>query len=288
MSVFSLSGAVQQLGETGVALATLAIGIQNFVSLWWLKKPNLRIALAAIAIQWIFVVVFVAVGFDVHTHPSKDEYYAIPTRYWCWLGEHYFGERLAGEYLWLWITLFVSTLLYIPLFLWYLGKIGEDDKRWYKPNRRMVMKTIRTSTVSAVPAPQSVVGSARPATGSRQPRPDTGHSTQASNGDQASAFPPPSTQESQQVVQVQPHGPRELQRAIWYPIVYCFVIIPLSVVRWVGYHEEDTGSKINHIPDGATFFAIFVFALSGVLNACLYLLTRARFFWTGKRDPSRV
>jgi hypothetical protein len=50
------------------------------VSLWWLKKPNLRIALAAIAVQWIFVVVFVAVGFDVHTHPSKDEYYAIPTR----------------------------------------------------------------------------------------------------------------------------------------------------------------------------------------------------------------
>jgi hypothetical protein len=51
-------------------------------------------------------------------------------KYWCWISSHYFGERLAGEYLWLWIALF-SAILYIPLYFWAEGRLSVDREKWY-------------------------------------------------------------------------------------------------------------------------------------------------------------
>jgi hypothetical protein len=72
-----------------------------------------------------------------HLHP-----YVIPSvhnfsfpltlsdKYWCWISSHYFVERLAGEYLWLWIAL-ISAILYIPLYFWVKGYLEVDKEKWY-------------------------------------------------------------------------------------------------------------------------------------------------------------
>jgi uncharacterized protein involved in tolerance to divalent cations len=52
-------------------------------------------------------------------------------KYWCWISSHYFAERLAGEYLWLWIALFASVSMYIPLYFWAEGRLSVDRERWY-------------------------------------------------------------------------------------------------------------------------------------------------------------
>jgi hypothetical protein len=52
--------------------------VQTFVSIWWLKKPNEVIAAVTIGFEWLFLVLFVGVGFGMHTHPPR-EYYASPT-----------------------------------------------------------------------------------------------------------------------------------------------------------------------------------------------------------------
>jgi hypothetical protein len=39
-------------------------------------------------------------------------------KYWCWISPEYSHERIAGEYLWFWITLFASVIVYIPLYFW--------------------------------------------------------------------------------------------------------------------------------------------------------------------------
>jgi hypothetical protein len=39
--------------------------------------PRIGIALFAIGAQWLFVILFVAIGFGIHTHPP-NEYYASP------------------------------------------------------------------------------------------------------------------------------------------------------------------------------------------------------------------
>jgi hypothetical protein len=51
-------------------------------------------------------------------------------KYWCWISSHYFAERLAGEYLWLWIAL-ISAILYIPLYFWAEGRLSVDREKWY-------------------------------------------------------------------------------------------------------------------------------------------------------------
>jgi hypothetical protein len=38
---------------------------------------------------------------------------------------------MAGEYIWLWMALFASVVMYIPLHLWAEGRLSIGD-RWYK------------------------------------------------------------------------------------------------------------------------------------------------------------
>jgi hypothetical protein len=56
----------------------------------------------------------------------------LSSQYWCWIGANYPLERIFGEYLWFWITLFFSLLSYIPLYLCHRGIIAADDNSWWK------------------------------------------------------------------------------------------------------------------------------------------------------------
>ena len=129
-----------------------SIAILNFVTLWCNKKCTKTVAFIVIGIQWLFVILFVSIGFALHTR--SNEYYATPItvmfchrsrvhrllifipQFWCWLSARFNKERIAGEYFWLWLALFGSILLYLPLFCWYLGIITPDPSRWYKPSPR--------------------------------------------------------------------------------------------------------------------------------------------------------
>lgn len=53
-------------------------------------------------------------------------------QYWCWISERYAGERVAGEYVWLWLALFSSFLVYIPLFLWSEGYLRINVVCWWR------------------------------------------------------------------------------------------------------------------------------------------------------------
>jgi hypothetical protein len=89
---------MQQLGETGVALATLvtnfahipfaslttcyqAIAVQTFVLTKWEipSQDHINIVVSiCIVFQWLFVILFVGIAFGIHTHEGT-EYYATPT-----------------------------------------------------------------------------------------------------------------------------------------------------------------------------------------------------------------
>jgi hypothetical protein len=213
-------GLLQQLGETSVALATLTIAVQTFLAIWRLTEPNRTISAIAIGVEFLFVILFVAIGFGIHTHPTK-EYYAIPDPYWCWIGNRYQGERLGGEYIWLWVTLFFSFALYPPLFLLHFNIIHPGTS-WYLP--------------------------AQPSTGA-DARPRDG----------------------------------KLWCTILYPILYCVLVLPLSVVRWITFTTTATSSPLSQ--PVATLVVAVVFSLSGILNALLYALTRSRIFRPDARPP---
>ncbi|KAJ6629520.1 hypothetical protein B0H10DRAFT_1776278 [Mycena sp. CBHHK59/15] len=60
---------------------------------------------------------------------------------------------------------------------------------------------------------------------------------------------------------------------IAYPVCYCILVLPLSVVRWIGF-VQDRGGRTGHTPPPATFAVISIYGLSGALNVALLLNTR--------------
>lgn len=70
---------MQQLGETTVAMATMAIAIHTFVVMWMRKGANnLRVALFVIAAQWTFVLLFCSIA--VGTKGASNYYDPTPVR----------------------------------------------------------------------------------------------------------------------------------------------------------------------------------------------------------------
>ena len=53
-------------------------------------------------------------------------------QYWCWISSRYANERIGGEYLWLWLALLISIILYVPLFFWTQGNLSVDPERWWR------------------------------------------------------------------------------------------------------------------------------------------------------------
>ncbi|KLO07844.1 hypothetical protein SCHPADRAFT_944915 [Schizopora paradoxa] len=119
-------GVIQQVGETSVGLATMIIAIHTFLSVWMRVQHRVRTALIVATIPWLFMALFV--GIAARKHKDYDE----PSPFWCWVGPNYKPERIFGEYLWLWLTIFVSMAVYIPLILWNQGLIAIDEKHWWK------------------------------------------------------------------------------------------------------------------------------------------------------------
>ncbi|KAJ6521955.1 hypothetical protein DFH09DRAFT_212956 [Mycena vulgaris] len=60
---------------------------------------------------------------------------------------------------------------------------------------------------------------------------------------------------------------------IAYPACYCVLVLPLSVVRWIGFVQE-RGGRASNIPSAATIAVVSVYGLSGALNVVLLLYTR--------------
>jgi len=119
-------GIIKQIGVLGTSLITLILAVHTFIAaLWGIGIEARRFAFKVVGLVWVFAALWVGIGSGIH----KD--YEVPTPYWCWIGPRFHGERLAGEYIWLWMALFASVVVYLPLHLWAEGRLSIGD-RWYK------------------------------------------------------------------------------------------------------------------------------------------------------------
>jgi hypothetical protein len=159
-------------------------------------------------------------------------------QYWCWIGDRYTAERIFGQYLWLWLTLLVSIMSYIPLFFWARGYITVDPQRWWK-------FTFHIKVILDAPADDLDRQSRRRALG--------------------------------MIAYVLSFLCNPITRFLIaylfsYPFVYSVLVLPLSIIRWTDF------SQGNRAPSIATFIVINIYALSGAFNALLLLWTRPHFF----------
>ncbi|KZP15512.1 hypothetical protein FIBSPDRAFT_795315 [Athelia psychrophila] len=123
-------GAIQQFGELGSSLSTLAIAIHTFVGVMWGKLGrNFIFAYCVVAFNWLFVILFVALGVSLNKGSSRP--YETPDGFWCWISPNYEAEQITGEYLWLWSTMIISFVTYTGLFLWARGNLTVSTDRWW-------------------------------------------------------------------------------------------------------------------------------------------------------------
>ncbi|KAH9176402.1 hypothetical protein EDB89DRAFT_1903194 [Lactarius sanguifluus] len=120
-------GVIQQIGQLGVALITLIITVYSFVvALWNIGIQARHFAFGTVALASLFTALWVGIGNGVHKN------FVTPTPYWCWISPEYKLERLAGEYVWMWIALFASVIMYLPLYFWTKGRLSVNPEKWYK------------------------------------------------------------------------------------------------------------------------------------------------------------
>ncbi|KAF7972384.1 hypothetical protein HWV62_18100 [Athelia sp. TMB] len=107
-----------------------AIAVHTFVGVLWGKLgKNFLFAYCVVAITWIFVALSVALGVSLHT--NSTEQFDTPNGFWCWIGDKYKAEQIAGEYVWMWVTMFVSFITYSLLFLWARGNLTVSPTQWW-------------------------------------------------------------------------------------------------------------------------------------------------------------
>jgi len=213
-SYCTAQGVVQNVGETTVALTTLTITVYTFLGVWMggsvSSMRHTKIVLAGI---WLFVALVVIIGNTIPRNPNKAQFQS-PTPYWCWINGDYMAWRIFAEYLWFWITLVLSCLVYIPLYFWARGNIvpPSEDQPWW---RFKFQRADRSEDRRALKQPLVLAA---------------------------------------------------------YPVVYCLNVLPLSVVRWIGFVQEAHGP--NKIPAAATFAVTTIYTLSGLCNVILLLTTK--------------
>ncbi|KAI0276663.1 hypothetical protein BGY98DRAFT_695265 [Russula aff. rugulosa BPL654] len=121
-------GIIGQFGEVGVALITLFLAVHTFVAALWQVGLHARgVALGMVCLACLFIMLSIGISWGI----NKGNY-DTPTPYWCWISPKLLDIRLGGEFIWLWIALFASVILYIPLSFWTEGRLSVDEESWYK------------------------------------------------------------------------------------------------------------------------------------------------------------
>ncbi|KAE9408213.1 hypothetical protein BT96DRAFT_1013670 [Gymnopus androsaceus JB14] len=122
----TVQGILKQMGDVGVALTTAAIAIHTFCVLVLRRHPPTRVAYLVLFLIWLFIGLIV--GISIAAHKGKG-YYG-NTEYWCWITGDYSFERIALEYLWLWLAAFVNLVCYGIMALVVKGVLLVDGARF--------------------------------------------------------------------------------------------------------------------------------------------------------------
>ncbi|CAL1695298.1 unnamed protein product [Somion occarium] len=138
-------GALKQLGDVGVALASLAIAIHTFSVIVFKWRPSSKpiIAFTVLSVIWLFLILIVSISFATH----KGRTYYGNTQYWCWITSAYPVQRIALEYVWMWISSLLNIVLYVPIALVLKGVIAVSGGRLrvlHRRERRRLSEVLHT------------------------------------------------------------------------------------------------------------------------------------------------
>ncbi|KDQ14687.1 hypothetical protein BOTBODRAFT_338488 [Botryobasidium botryosum FD-172 SS1] len=238
-------GAVQELGETGVAMSTLAITIYTFCCLFlrWSPSRSRVLPIFWVCIIWTYSFLFFIIGYATRPKPKNGELPFIDaTPYWCWIRDSY-ALRIPGEYLWIWITVITSAILYTLVYLKLNGFIFKSDGSWHI----ITISRRKPSHHGTPPADQNA--------------------------------PTPNIRLESHVRNLSELGERaasESKKMILYPCAYAITVLPQTIARWAV--KVNLEIPVQDRPFAVVGAAVSIFGLSGFINVILFLSTRPSLF----------
>ncbi|QRV85304.1 hypothetical protein RhiJN_13322 [Ceratobasidium sp. AG-Ba] len=125
--VCTAQAAVSQFGDLGGALWSLAIAYYTFSLLFMLKKPSVWVTWALLALGWTLISVLPILGPTViEKVETKGHFYGISGA-WCWIGDAYQAERFIYVYMWIFLSLLSSAVLYSLVYLRFSGRLYYEQ-----------------------------------------------------------------------------------------------------------------------------------------------------------------
>ncbi|KAJ1310563.1 hypothetical protein OPQ81_007292 [Rhizoctonia solani] len=240
-------GAVSQVGDLGAAIWSLVIAGYTFSLLFLFKKPPVWFTWGIFCAGWIVIIVLPIGGPTLIQNLEKAGYFYGLSGAWCWVGDGYQLERLLYLYMWIFISLGSSLVLYGLVYLRFSGRVSFEGGKltWKKSEKGWGLGCISSSGFrdSSFNLPAS--GSGSGSNGMRQTDPS-------------------------EVNGVGKHLKTIARRLMLYPLVYSLVTIPVAICR--------LGVMAGWEPPFWLFiFAGITFSSSGLTNVCLFIATRHSF-----------
>jgi len=121
-------GAIKQVSNLGMSFWSLVISFHAFTILFLRWKPKKWTAYTTFFLVWTFIILLVgAIPFAIKK--PGIPYFGL-AGYWCWIKQDYAVARIVLEYLWMYISIGVSAMLYALIFLRLRGNLLVEGRKW--------------------------------------------------------------------------------------------------------------------------------------------------------------
>ncbi|KLO12173.1 hypothetical protein SCHPADRAFT_854296 [Schizopora paradoxa] len=174
-------------------------------------------------------------------HQSPGLNFFSPTPTWCWIDKKFVVERLIGDYVYPWLACLLLLVVYSLLFFRLRGWVSVTPDRWSR------IRLVRR-----------------------------GSSNRLTQGEFGRAIEDNSESGIGTLI-----GRQKASKMLWYPVCYIILILPMSIVRWIHFTNDD-----NPPPFILTAAVATLFKLSGLVNVVLYMLTRPNLLLFRGQNPS--
>ncbi|KAG8690418.1 hypothetical protein FRC09_011993, partial [Ceratobasidium sp. 395] len=201
-------GVVSQIGDLGGALWSLAIAYYTFSLLFLMKKPSVWLTRFLLGAGWTLIFVLPILGPAVIQNVNKRGHFYGISGAWCWIGDGYQVERFIYVYMWIFLSLLSSIILYGLVYLRFSGLLFYE-------HGRLVWKKSENGLGLGCLVPWAM-------------RDTTTVSFHVSGESGSSGTRPPNTAEFNGVGK---HLKKIARRLMLYPLVYSVVTVPVAICR---------------------------------------------------------
>jgi len=117
-----LQGVLKQTSDIGTALWTLVIAAHTFCLLFLELKTRAFVLWVTLIGGWSAIASLVILGPATLNTEKRGSFFGV-SGYWCWISPNYPTQRITLDYIFMFLAVFISFILYILIFLRLRGNI---------------------------------------------------------------------------------------------------------------------------------------------------------------------